>query len=102
CLLGSAGVGNPGRGHRARRHRLTPTSLLSACAGRGIVLFVDGGRLRFRAPAGAMTPELRAAVVAHKAALLAHLAAHPPWDTAEAVRLQIGADDEVERLGVPG
>lgn len=36
----------------------------------GIVLSADGGKLRYEAPAGRLTPELRAALVANKAAIL--------------------------------
>jgi len=48
--------------------------LLHACARHGIKLFLEGGALRVRAPAGAVTPEIRAALTEHKAALLEHLA----------------------------
>ena len=36
----------------------------------GVILKVDGNRLRYRAPRGAMTPELRAALVERKPDLL--------------------------------
>jgi len=36
----------------------------------GIVLSDGGGKLRYEAPAGRLTPELRAALSAHKAAIL--------------------------------
>lgn len=40
---------------------------------RGVELFVAGGTLRYRAPRGVLTPELRAALSAHKAELLSLL-----------------------------
>jgi hypothetical protein len=43
---------------------------LQAAHDAGIVLTVDGDRLRFRAPAGALTPELRAALEELKPELL--------------------------------
>lgn len=39
----------------------------------GIVLTAEGASLRYRAPPGALAPDLRAALVAHKADLLALL-----------------------------
>jgi hypothetical protein len=44
--------------------------ILQAAHEAGIVLTVDGDRLRFRAPAGALTPELRAALEELKPDLL--------------------------------
>ena len=41
----------------------------------GVVLTVEGDRLRFRAPAGVLTAELRAAVAANRAEILARMAA---------------------------
>ena len=53
---------------------MTATALLQALAGRGVVLTAEAGRLRYRAPAGAVTPDLRRQLEAHKAALLLALA----------------------------
>jgi hypothetical protein len=53
---------------------MTFDSLLDALSAAGVLLAVEDGRLRIDAPAGALTPELRAALAEHKAALLAHLA----------------------------
>jgi len=39
----------------------------------GVILEANGDRLRYRAPAGALTPELKRELVAHKAELLAML-----------------------------
>lgn len=36
----------------------------------GILLTGSGGKLRYEAPAGSLTPELRQALIAHKAAIL--------------------------------
>lgn len=49
---------------------MTPAALLQTLAGRGVVLTAEAGALRYRAPAGAMTPELRRQIEAHKAALM--------------------------------
>ena len=54
---------------------MTRDELLHACARLGVKLLVEHDHLRVRAPAGAVTPEMRAALTAHKAALLEHLAA---------------------------
>jgi aspartate racemase len=47
--------------------------LLDTLAQRGVQLSADGERLRCRAPQGALTPEIRAALEAHKPAILASL-----------------------------
>jgi len=46
-------------------------------AARNVALFLDGDRLRFRAPAGAITAELRAAIQASRDAVIAHLQMRP-------------------------
>src|SRR5262249_8622406 len=63
--------------------------LLLICRRRGITLTADGGTLRFRAPEGVLTPELRADLVRCKAELLVLLPAEAAgaWDQAEADRL---------------
>jgi hypothetical protein len=48
--------------------------LLAAVRQAGIHLSADGHTLKFDAPRGALTPELRAALIEHKATLLAVLA----------------------------
>ena len=56
---------------------MSPLDLLTAVRDAGIRLQVAGDRrdrLHFDAPAGALTPELRAALLEHKATLLALLA----------------------------
>jgi hypothetical protein len=54
--------------------RLCSTAaLLDRCRDAGIKLTADGQNLGFRAPPGALTPELRAAIVARKGEVLALL-----------------------------
>ncbi|CCD97013.1 putative Non-ribosomal peptide synthetase [Bradyrhizobium sp. ORS 375] len=52
---------------------MTAASLIATLRSRGIALFMDGDQLRFRAPPGALTPELREAIGADRAAIIAHL-----------------------------
>jgi len=52
---------------------LSALSLLAKARDRGIELVADGGRLRYRAPWGVLTPDLRAALAARKGELLAVL-----------------------------
>jgi hypothetical protein len=47
--------------------------LLRALADRAVELYLDGDRLRFRAPEGALTPELRGDIAAHRLAIIEHL-----------------------------
>ncbi|HHY94540.1 MAG TPA: hypothetical protein GX513_05965 [Firmicutes bacterium] len=54
---------------------MTPSDLLAGLKGRGITLQPEGDALRYSAPKGAMTDDLRAAIREHKAALLALLSA---------------------------
>lgn len=53
----------------------TGAALLQDLTARGVVLTAEAGRLRFRGPAGAVTPDLRRQLAAHKAALVALLSA---------------------------
>src|SRR3989337_2965400 len=64
---------------------MSADELLVTCRQAGIVLSAAGDRLRYDAPRGALTPELRAALACHKPALLAALA-----PVAEYVTLQGG------------
>ena len=61
---------------------MTLTELRLACARAGIRVWAEPGQLRVKAPAGAVTPEIRAAMAARKQGLLALLAAphgeYPP------------------------
>jgi amino acid adenylation domain-containing protein len=52
---------------------LTAAALIDALGKRGIELWFEGARLRFRAPIGALTAELRAEVSAQREEIVAHL-----------------------------
>lgn len=52
---------------------MTPADVLLACVEAEIVLWLDGDRLRFRAPEGALTVQLRSHVAAGRGALVALL-----------------------------
>jgi amino acid adenylation domain-containing protein len=54
---------------------LTAPAIISSLNERGIELWFEGARLRFRAPKGALTAELRDEVAAHREAIVAHLRA---------------------------
>ena len=49
---------------------MTATDVIDACRTRGVTLFVADGEVRYRAPQGAFTDELRTVVRQHKAELL--------------------------------
>jgi hypothetical protein len=49
---------------------MTAADLLDACHARGVGLFIEGGRLRYRAPAGALDADLLAALKARRDELL--------------------------------
>jgi len=49
---------------------VTPTAILNELQTRRVVLFVEGGALRYRAPKGAITPELRQALIENKTDIL--------------------------------
>jgi hypothetical protein len=61
---------------------MTPAALLAECRRHGVVLTAEGDRLVYRAPRRLLTPELRAALVEHKAGLLALLQAEADPDVA--------------------
>ena len=48
--------------------------LLTALAQHDVKLFLEGNRLRYRSPAGAFTPELRAAIGEHREEVIRRLA----------------------------
>lgn len=54
---------------------MTVDVLLGQLSAAGVVLSVDGDRLLFDAPAGALTPDLRAGLAAHRAELIRRLSA---------------------------
>ncbi len=66
---------------------MTAQRLLEALHGAGVELRLDGGRLRYRAPPGALTPDLRAAAAEHRDMLVELLTAEargglPAWTAA--------------------
>src|SRR5262245_3939701 len=79
---------------------MTAASLLTELKAKGIVVGVADGILRLRSPQGVLTPADRAAVTAHKAALLALLLmereapipAFADVSLSEAERQQLGAE----------
>jgi hypothetical protein len=52
---------------------VTLDQLLSVLAERNITLFLNEGSLRYRAPAGALTPELREGIASHRQTLIERL-----------------------------
>ncbi len=54
---------------------MSVAELVADLAARGIELWLEGGRLRFRAPQGAMTPDLRDRLAQDKERVIAHLEA---------------------------
>jgi hypothetical protein len=57
---------------------MTPTDLLHELTRRGVILEPTGDRLRYKAPVGVLTPELKQALAAQKAALVQILAGEAP------------------------
>lgn len=49
---------------------MTAAQVLEQARALGILLSGSGGKLRYEAPAGSLTPELRQALIVHKAAIL--------------------------------
>ena len=57
---------------------MTAMAILEAASQRGILLEARGGELRYRAPRGSLTPELRETLRQHKAEILAVLQSEQP------------------------
>ncbi len=53
---------------------MTLHGILDEAVRRQIVLWVEDGRLRYKCPDGALTPDLQQLIVSHKSALISHLA----------------------------
>src|ERR1044071_3923261 len=49
---------------------MTPAELFACLHERQVLLWAEGDRLRYKAPKDALTPELRAELIAHKEELL--------------------------------
>jgi TubC N-terminal docking domain len=56
---------------------MTPADVMAEAGRLGIALFPDGDGLGYDAPDGVMTPGFRAALIANKAGILAHLGGSP-------------------------
>ena len=65
---------------------MTALETIAAARAAEIELWREGDRLRYRAPRGALTPELRVALAAHKAAILEELGRRE-WNATEALRI---------------
>ena len=57
---------------------MTLDQLLTDLAQNQINLFVDGGQLRYRAPAGALRADLREGISEHRIAIIEHLLSKAP------------------------
>jgi|GEM_PF-2221049 len=70
---------------------MTILDLLAYLDRRGVILTADGDRLRIEAPAGAVTPAMRAALAERKGEILAALAeaAQPKPAPSEIVRIPL-------------
>ena len=66
---------------------MNPVELLGRLGALGIRLTADGDRLRYSAPKGALTPELREALARHKPEILAMLRAASGGDAVPLARV---------------
>ena len=60
---------------------MTFDELLRSLDDRDVKLYLDGDRLRYRAHRGALTPDLRSDIAAHRAAIIDHLRTRPAATT---------------------
>ena len=74
---------------------MSPLDVLGRCLRAGIILTVDGGRLAYDAPAGALTHELLDALKAHKAAVIAILEDQRSAREPAALRLHRGGHCQI-------
>jgi hypothetical protein len=59
---------------------MTVAELFRCLADRHVELYLDGDRLRYRAPEGALTPDLRDKISAQRSAIIDHLRAATATD----------------------
>lgn len=52
---------------------MKPEQIIEMAKGRGVLLYADGGTIKYKAPDGAMTPELKTIIRENKQAVLAEL-----------------------------
>lgn len=78
---------------------MTADQLLEQLAGSNVRLFLDGPRLRFRAPPQALTEELRTAISAHRNEIIERLALEDPFP--ESKRLPCAKCDHREWVDDP-
>ena len=68
---------------------MSAVDLLATLRARDCELTAAGERLRVEAPAGALTPDLRAALAEHKAEILTELEAERAWAAVEAISAEM-------------
>ena len=68
---------------------MSAVDLLATLRARDCELTAAGERLRVEAPAGALTPDLRAALAEHKTEILVELEAERAWATVEAISAEM-------------
>jgi hypothetical protein len=78
---------------------MTTDQLLNQLAGSNVRLFLEGPRLRFRAPPQALTAELRTAISVHRNEIIKQLALKGP--STEATRLPCTKCDHLDWVDDP-